>query len=233
MHAGRRYAEDMPDDHVIVNLDFSNAFNSLPGDAMLKAIADRVSSIYRFCHLSYSQLSILKFNNHRIMSEEWPQQGDPLGGLLFCNTIHTPLSQMKAALVEGYMNDIILGGTRNDVATYVIKIRSEGGTLSLQLNANKCELIQHSSTRAEPAFQDFVIMTPDKASLLGARLTEGHITHRRSLHEMRRTQQSHRQVDPATCTRRIHPSEIILQCTEDNEHAPLFPMFPQRSSGSI
>ena len=29
VHAARRYAEDMPDDHVIVKLDFSNAFNSL------------------------------------------------------------------------------------------------------------------------------------------------------------------------------------------------------------
>ena len=61
------------------------------------------------------------------MSEEGPQQGDPLGGLPFCNTIHPLLSQMKADLVEGYMDDITLGGTRNDVATDVIKIRSEGG----------------------------------------------------------------------------------------------------------
>ena len=45
--------------------------------------------------------------------------------------------------------------------------------MGLQLNAKKCELIQHSSTSAEPAFQDFVIMTPDKASFLGASLTEG------------------------------------------------------------
>ena len=114
----------------------------------------------------------MKFNNHRIMSEEWPQQGDPLGGLLFCNTIHPLLSQMKADLFEGYMDDITLGGTRNDVATDVIKIRSEGGALGLQLNAKKCELIQPSSTSAEPAFQDFAIITPDKALLLGAPLTE-------------------------------------------------------------
>ena len=88
VHAARRYAEDMPDDHVIVKIDISNAFNSLHCDAMLKAVADRVPSIYKFCHLSYSQSSVLKFNNHRIMSEEGPQQGDPLRGLLFCNTIH-------------------------------------------------------------------------------------------------------------------------------------------------
>ena len=53
MHAARRYAEDMPEDHVVVKLDFSNAFKSLHLDAMLKAVADRVPSIYKFCHLCY------------------------------------------------------------------------------------------------------------------------------------------------------------------------------------
>ena len=33
VHAARRYAEDMPDDHFIVKLDFSNVFNSLHRDA--------------------------------------------------------------------------------------------------------------------------------------------------------------------------------------------------------
>ena len=130
-------------------------------DAMLKAIADRVPSIYKSCHLSYSQPSVLKFNNHRFMSEEGPQQGDPLGGLLFCNTIHPLLSQMKADLFEDYMDDITLSGTRNDVASDVTKIRSKDGVLSLQINVKKCELIQRSSTSAEPAFQDFIILTPD------------------------------------------------------------------------
>ena len=76
VHVARRYAEDMPDDLVIVKLDFLNAFNSLHRDAMLKAVADCVPSIYKFCHLSYNQPSILKFKNHRIMSEEGHQQGD-------------------------------------------------------------------------------------------------------------------------------------------------------------
>ena len=69
---------------------------------------------------------------------------------------------MKADQVEGYMDDITLDRTRNDVATDVVKIRSEVGALGLQLNAKKCELIHHSSTSAEPAFQDFAIMTPTR-----------------------------------------------------------------------
>ena len=50
VHAARRYAEDMPDDHVIVKLEFCNSFNSLHRDAMLKAVVHLVPSIYKFCH---------------------------------------------------------------------------------------------------------------------------------------------------------------------------------------
>ena len=71
------------------------------------------------------------------MSEEGPQHGDHLGGLLFCNTNQPLLNQMKADLVEDYMDDITLAGTRNDVATDVVKIRSVSGVLALQLNAKK------------------------------------------------------------------------------------------------
>ena len=78
----------MPDDQVIVKLDFTNAFNSLHRNAMIEAVSARVPAIYTFCHLAYNQPSILKLFQHRIMSEEGPQKGDPLRGLLFCNTIH-------------------------------------------------------------------------------------------------------------------------------------------------
>ena len=83
VHATRRFAEHMPDDQVIVKLHFTNAFNSLHRDAMLESVSARVSAIYKFCHLAYNQPSILKFFENRIMPEEGPQQGDPLGGLLF------------------------------------------------------------------------------------------------------------------------------------------------------
>ena len=130
---------------------------------------------------------------------------------------------MKADLVEGYMDDITLGGTRNDVASDVTKILSEGGSLGLQLNTTKCELIQHSSTSAEPAFQDFIIMMPDKASLLGAPLTE-----EPSLNDplYARCAELSRVIGRSSLLP-AHPSEIILQCTIDNAHTPLLPMFRQ------
>ena len=119
---------------------------------------------------------ILKFFEHRVMSAEGPQQGDILGSLLFCNTIHSLLRRMSSNLVEGYMDDITLGGKSNIVAEDVATIRTLGSTVGLHLNAKKCELIQRCPTTTEPAFRDFLlllIMSKENATLLGAPLTDG------------------------------------------------------------
>ena len=38
----------------------------------------------KFCYLSYNKPSELVYSGHTIYSKEGPQQGDPLGPLLFC-----------------------------------------------------------------------------------------------------------------------------------------------------
>ena len=140
---------------------------------MLEAVSARVPAIYKLCHLAYNQPSILKLFEHRIMSAEGLQQGDPLGGFLFCNTIHPLLRRMNSNLVEGYMDDITLGGKSNIVTEDVATIRTLGSTLGLHLNAKKCELIQRYPTTTEPVFRDFVITSKENATLLGAPPTDG------------------------------------------------------------
>jgi len=75
----------MPNENVLVKLDFSNALNSLRRDCVLEAVAKDSPGIL---NASYSCGSVLQFNEYVIMSEEGPQQGDPLGPMLFCLTIH-------------------------------------------------------------------------------------------------------------------------------------------------
>ena len=40
----------MPDDHVIVKLDFANAYNSVRRDAVLETVADKMPELYPFTH---------------------------------------------------------------------------------------------------------------------------------------------------------------------------------------
>ena len=79
VHATRQFHINLPDEHILVKLDFSIAFNCVRRDSVLDAVADTVPEIYKFCHLAYHQSSILQFGQHTILSQEGVQQGDPLG----------------------------------------------------------------------------------------------------------------------------------------------------------
>ena len=131
VHASRRFAENMPTTQCIVKLDFVNAFNSLHRDAMLQAAHDNTPGIYKFCHLAYSQPSVLAFSGRTICSEEGPQQGNPLGAALFCETIQPLLSSLSCPLRHcpleiGYMDDLTLGGDETQVASDVRTVETRG-----------------------------------------------------------------------------------------------------------
>jgi len=99
IHSARRYLETLPPDHVFVKLDFSNAFNNMHRSDMLP---------YAFCYSAYYHSSVLFHGPYLVFSQEGrPKQGDPLGPLLFCNTIHPLLQSLEANLSLGFLEIII------------------------------------------------------------------------------------------------------------------------------
>ena len=140
---------------------------------MLKAVAESVPEIYKFCHLSYDSSSTLSFNNHTISSQEGVQQGDPLGPLLFCLSIHPLLLSYESKFKIAYMDDITLGGPSTVVAADVALIRLQGTTQGLFLNDKKCEVISVNGHINEISLQQFIQYTQSSSSLLGAPLTHG------------------------------------------------------------
>jgi Reverse transcriptase (RNA-dependent DNA polymerase) len=122
VHATQRFLSTMPDDQILVKLNFSKAFNSISRDAVLAVIANILPDLYKFCPLAYHQNSVLQFGQHTIHSQEGVQQGDPLGPLLFCVAIHPLLSSLTSNLTIGYLDDFTLGGSvssvANDVSTF-------------------------------------------------------------------------------------------------------------------
>ena len=91
VHATRRLLQTLPDDHVFVKLDFSNAFNSIRRDLILQAVAENIPELYRFVHASLDCISKLTFGSDIVSSAEGSQQGDPLGSLEFCEAIQQTL----------------------------------------------------------------------------------------------------------------------------------------------
>ena len=93
----------------MVKFDFDNAFNSLHRHDKLLSVFTRLPELYAYCHSAYSQPSILFHGSYITSSEEGPQQGDPIGPLLFCNTVQPLLESLQSYLRLGFLDDFTLG----------------------------------------------------------------------------------------------------------------------------
>jgi len=110
----------------MVKLDFANAFNSLHRSDMLLSIRDCLPELYAFNLSSYSQLSFLYFGSHVLQSKESPQQGDPLGLLLFYITVTCGTSDSLPAHLQSFLFPLcalfvlayVLSGLRPYVGLY-------------------------------------------------------------------------------------------------------------------
>lgn len=173
VHATRRFIAKMGPDQAVVKLDFSNAFNSLRRDSMLFAVSDRLPQIYKFCWASYHSSSILQFGDKAVVSAEGVQQGDPLGPLLFCLTLHPLLTSLSSKLKLGYLDDVTLGGNIGALSHDVSEILARGASIGLCLNASKCEFICHAECPKGLSISEFAHVASQDAVLLGAPLLEG------------------------------------------------------------
>ena len=174
IHSARRFLESMPTGHVVVKLDFTNAFNCLHRQDMLLAIKERLPELYAYSFSAYSQPSILYYGQFSLLSNEGPQQGDPLGPLSFSNTVHPLLESMVSDLTLGYLDDVTLGGQQGQVAKDVNRVIEVGHKMGLILNVSKCELIADPRTTVtDQTLQSFQRIDVQDASLLGAPLFPG------------------------------------------------------------
>ena len=176
IHSARRYLQTLAPGHIMVKLDFANAFNSLHKSDMLLSIKDCLPELYAFCLSSYSQPSCLYFGSYVIMSEEGPQQGDPLGPLLFCTAIHSLMRSLGSDLILGYLDDFTLAGPQSVVATDIQQVIVEGSKMGLCLNPSKCEVISHPDLNVvDQTISSFTFVSVADATLLGAPLFAGKV----------------------------------------------------------
>ena len=113
---------------------------------MLEAVNRCCPEIYNFCYLSHASHSNLLYHEKIIFSQEGPQQGDPLGPLLFSLAIQPALSRLNSVLVLGYLDDVTVGGEAGRVAQDIVMFRDETAVLGLELNISKCEVITYEGT---------------------------------------------------------------------------------------
>ena len=152
-------------------MDFRNAFNTLRRDKMLQAVQNFTPDLLPFVHVSYSSPSSLFWGDKTIQSAEGVQQGDPLGPLLFCLTIHPVVSQLKSELCVWYLDDSTIGGPAEDVKHDLEVIVREGAALGLHLNERKSEVIGDNLTARDSillSIPEAQTTDPESAFLLGS-----------------------------------------------------------------
>jgi len=82
-----RYIEVLPQDHVLVKLDFTNAFNSIHRRDMLHSVYNRFPELYAYCQSAYGKTSPM-FLGHMSFHPRRVHNRATRRGLLFCNTMH-------------------------------------------------------------------------------------------------------------------------------------------------
>jgi len=111
---------------------------------MLLALRDSLPELYPYGYAAYAYPSLLFYGLYKVWSNEGPQEGDPIGPLLFCNTVQTLLESLQSELPLGHLDDFTLGGEQSVVAKDVVA--EIGQTLGFTLNISKCELISEPGT---------------------------------------------------------------------------------------
>ena len=173
VHATRRYLQSLQSDQAIIKVDFTNAFNTIRRDRMLLAVEEFIPELLPFIHSVYCESSSLMWGTDIIQSSERIQQGDPLGPLLFCLSIHKMCTKLQSELAVFYLDDGTLGGHWTDVVNDLTLIEEESSALGLLLNKHKTELIcPDNNTRRLilSAFPEIQVVNIEEAELLGAPL---------------------------------------------------------------
>ena len=170
VHASRSYLHLLLSDHVLLKLDFRNAFNTVRGDKILAAARDMVPEIFPLIFACYSAPSTLFFRDTSLLSAEGVQQGDPLGPLLFCLVIHPLVLQLRSELRLFYLDDGTLGGPEEGVLRDLEFIEREAASLGLHLNRSKTELVctEQGGKKILCAAPTLCKVLPEQATILGS-----------------------------------------------------------------
>ena len=171
VHAAQIFLHDLQPGQLIMKLDFRNAFNSLRRDKMVAVVEELVPELLPLILSAYSLPSSLFFDEEVIQSSEGVQQGDSLGPLPFCLTIHNMVQQLCSEMNLFYLDDGTLRGSMDEVLVDFRTVERSAGELDLQLNLGKTEIICADTSTRDTMLQHvpgLCVVQREHASLLGS-----------------------------------------------------------------
>lgn len=126
--------------HVLIKLDFRNAFNSARRDVLIKVIKQYLPNYYGYFRQSYYESSYLLSEAETIMSSCGIQQGDPLGSLAFALVTLDLAKSLESNLKVWFLDDASLSGTKEKVVRDVKKVEIDAAEFGLELSRENAKL---------------------------------------------------------------------------------------------
>ena len=99
---------------------------------MLKAARENILELFHYVFSCYSPPSSLFLHGTTLHSAEGVQQGDPLGPLLSCLTIHPLITPLKSEFRVFYLDDGRIGGPKKEVLQDPQYIECQAAHLGLE-----------------------------------------------------------------------------------------------------
>ncbi|MDA8003073.1 MAG: reverse transcriptase domain-containing protein, partial [Alphaproteobacteria bacterium] len=171
VHAARQFVHNLIPGQMLLKLDFKNTFNCLRRDKMLMTVRESIPELFRFVHSAYAQTSSLFCTDQVVEFSKGVQQGDPLGPMLFCLTIHPMVEKLRSELKVFYLDDGTLGGNLEDIIRDLQLVEKEAAELGLQLNRSKSELLCEGPTTRDQLLKvvpGLQVIGMDQVEILGS-----------------------------------------------------------------
>jgi hypothetical protein len=152
-HAARRLSAMWREDpaHLVLKVDFQNAFNMVERDLVLRACRARMPGVLPYALCAYGTQSTLFFDDEEIPSSCGVQQGDPLGPALFSLALGEVWREIQHRLEASalpplemagwYLDDGCLGGVAMTLQAVIAALEELGPSAGLLLNKSKCEVV--------------------------------------------------------------------------------------------
>ena len=160
MHITRSWVERHAQqvDHVLLKLDFKNAFNEVSRQNVLDNVQAHFPALARWTTWCYQHPSSLYFGRRILIpSAAGVQQGDPLGPLLFAAAIQPLAEQLQATMPFSvfYLDDGVVAGDALSVSQGLQAIQQVARSVGLTLNLDKCELVAVGPTSSATLTANF------------------------------------------------------------------------------
>ena len=152
----------------VLQIDISNAFNTISRGAILEQCKAHFPAAFRWAQWSLCNAGTLVTDENSIPSTRGVQQGDPLGPFFFALGLHQVLKDLPTDVLNHYhLDDGLHHGALHALDKLLGWLEPNLKTIDLSLNVSKCHIFTRGDTSHFPNLRA-VPVSSDGFEFLGA-----------------------------------------------------------------